>query len=247
MHPPFRSRPGLTLVGHRGSGAANPQLQENSLKSFRAAHQHGLQWVEMDVRQTKDGALVVWHDELLTDGSRVASLTEGQLPRDIPLLKDILNGLPAGLAVDLDIKNSIEDALRDAADTTAVKAARMAMAARQDRDVLLTSFDPALTTLVRPVAGDLPLGLLTWREIPLRESLPTASHLSFDVLAPHIDALKPHGIALGPTSEEELRTQVEAVHRLGLQLLAWVAPADDLRRLEELGVDAACVDDLPSG
>jgi len=46
-------------VGHRGARAYEP---ENTLRSFRKALELGVNAVELDVRRTKDGELVVIHD-----------------------------------------------------------------------------------------------------------------------------------------------------------------------------------------
>jgi len=65
-----------TVVGHRGARSCAP---ENTLGSIRAAKACGADFVEVDVRLSKDGRLVVIHDETVdrtTDGSgRVEDLT----------------------------------------------------------------------------------------------------------------------------------------------------------------------------
>jgi glycerophosphoryl diester phosphodiesterase len=101
-----------------------------------------------------------------------------------------------------------------------------------------------LRALVATVAPELPVGLLTWRPVPLRESVPTARRLGYDVLAPWIGALRPDGT--GPGGGEEVRAQVAVAHEAGLQLLAWVAGPDDVPWLAELGVEGVCVDDIPA-
>ena len=56
------------IIGHRGVAGHAP---ENTLASIREAAAMGLMWVEFDVMMTKDGELVLIHDESLdrtTDG-----------------------------------------------------------------------------------------------------------------------------------------------------------------------------------
>ncbi|EIP96705.1 glycerophosphoryl diester phosphodiesterase [Opitutaceae bacterium TAV1] len=48
------------VTAHRGDCEKFP---ENSLESIRAAIETGADWVEVDVRATRDGALVLCHDE----------------------------------------------------------------------------------------------------------------------------------------------------------------------------------------
>jgi glycerophosphoryl diester phosphodiesterase len=52
-------RPVPLVVGHRGSAGTSP---ENTIASFRAAREAKADWVEFDVRMTKDGQPVVIHD-----------------------------------------------------------------------------------------------------------------------------------------------------------------------------------------
>ena len=54
---------GILNIAHRGARAFAP---ENTLAAFQKAKTFGCQMFEMDVRMTKDGELVVHHDEDLT-------------------------------------------------------------------------------------------------------------------------------------------------------------------------------------
>jgi len=64
--PPLTS---LQIIGHRGGASYEP---ENTLLAFRNSIDQGVKWLEFDVQMTKDGALVVIHDETVdrtTDGT----------------------------------------------------------------------------------------------------------------------------------------------------------------------------------
>lgn len=50
------------LIGHRGIAKHAP---ENTLSSFLLCKQHGINWVEFDVRLTKDNELIIFHDDTL--------------------------------------------------------------------------------------------------------------------------------------------------------------------------------------
>ena len=52
----------VTLIAHRGDSSEYP---ENTLAAFAAAIDAGADGIEMDVRKTKDGKLVVYHDDTL--------------------------------------------------------------------------------------------------------------------------------------------------------------------------------------
>src|SRR3972149_6976164 len=70
----------LRIGGHRGAPDVAP---ENTLVGFAAALEAGGEYVEMDVRRSADGHLVVLHDprvERTTDGhGRASQLTLVQL------------------------------------------------------------------------------------------------------------------------------------------------------------------------
>src|SRR5690348_1162223 len=50
------------VIGHRGACTYAP---ENTLASFKKAHELGIQWVEFDVMLSRDKVSVVFHDETL--------------------------------------------------------------------------------------------------------------------------------------------------------------------------------------
>jgi glycerophosphoryl diester phosphodiesterase len=79
MHPYF-DVPTPTVIGHRGASGERP---ENTLPAFERAVAQGAAILETDVHRTRDGALVLIHDDLLertTDGrGRVADHTLAEL------------------------------------------------------------------------------------------------------------------------------------------------------------------------
>jgi glycerophosphoryl diester phosphodiesterase len=108
------------VIGHRGAKAYAP---ENTLASFHAAADMGIEWVECDVKLTKDSEAVIFHDEELdrctgTHGlvrdftlKEIRELDAGSWFGDsfvgekIPTLEELLNALlERGLGVNLEIK-----------------------------------------------------------------------------------------------------------------------------------------------
>jgi glycerophosphoryl diester phosphodiesterase len=70
----------LQNIAHRGGVTGPP---EGTLAAFRNAIAQGVDWLEFDVQMTKDGALVVFHDETVertTNGTgKVSDLTLDQI------------------------------------------------------------------------------------------------------------------------------------------------------------------------
>jgi glycerophosphoryl diester phosphodiesterase len=82
-HPFFRDeKPGVQVIAHRGGAALRP---ENTLAAFQHAAQLGADVLEMDLRVSADGAIVVMHDATVdrtTDGAGpVAALSLAELKR----------------------------------------------------------------------------------------------------------------------------------------------------------------------
>ncbi len=142
----------MLIVGHRGFPSAEP---ENTIKSFQAAWEAGAHWVELDVRLTADRQLAVTHDAVFKPaGAPVKNLTLAEINRrrpagaHVPVLQDVLDALPAGLGVNVEVK----------AAEAAGSAARAAAAS--GREALLSSFDAGTLAACRQAAPDVPRGLL---------------------------------------------------------------------------------------
>ena len=64
--------------------------------------------MELDVRRTADGVLVVHHDAHLADGRAIVELAAADLPDAVPTLAAALDAC-AGMGVNIEIKNNHPD------------------------------------------------------------------------------------------------------------------------------------------
>jgi glycerophosphoryl diester phosphodiesterase len=217
------------VAGHR----------ENTLGSFQAAAAAGLTWVEADARVNADGVLVSVHDPVTEDGRFVSQLTTAETDQlgFLPVA-ELFEALPVDVAVDLEVKTSLEDALRSRAETTAALAADLVARECGRRQVLVSSFDPSAILIVRERVPDVAIGLLTWRRFPLRKAIPAAVHLGAQVLAAHFESF-------GAGLERAPAELVRAAHQAGLQVLTWSMQPADMDALIAAGVDCLVVDDVP--
>lgn len=143
------------VISHRGrTDAGGPR--ENTLDAFRAAVALGADGVEMDVRQTADGALVLHHDPTIA-GVPIGRVSLGDVRAagrragyEVPTLGETLTALPASAWLDVEIKEPGYEAAVLAAVTAARPAGR----------AVVTSFRPGCIAALRKAGADVPLGLL---------------------------------------------------------------------------------------
>lgn len=234
-----------TLCGHRGLGSGTVDGHaENSLSSFLACVDAGLDWVEVDLRITADDVLVCAHFPTTPDGRFIIELTATETDKvGILRLSDLFEAMPAQVGIDLDIKSSVEDALREAPATTAATLGRMIGPEARRRPLLMTSFDPAALLIARERAPQVPAGLLTWARFPLRKAIPAARHLGLQAVAAHVGSFD------GPNENDrapvfrEAAWSIDLAHRAGLDVMSWCPSGEAIGTLTEAGVDCHVVND----
>ena len=108
---------GPHTMAHRGTMRLE---DENTLEAIRVAHAHGVDIVEMDPRQTRDGVLVLMHDETVdrtTDGTgllsqmnwRQVQALQTHRGHRVPTLSEALQlAATLNLFVYIDIKDMID-------------------------------------------------------------------------------------------------------------------------------------------
>ena len=126
----------IEMVAHRG---ANKIAPENTLAAARKCYELGVDWVEADVRMSRDGVFYVFHDELLTrttDGLGIFRLSssetidgldagswfsEDHVDERVPRLKDVLEWARGRIRIYLDIKHADIPRLVDLLDETGMR------------------------------------------------------------------------------------------------------------------------------
>jgi glycerophosphoryl diester phosphodiesterase len=155
------------VVGHRG-GRGEGWPAENTLGAFDQARTQGARAIELDVRTTAGGDVVVFHDETLErmtggrDMRAVSDLGLGELQRveltraaRVPLLAEVLAWARSfDVAVNVEMKHEVVSRAALARETQ--KIVRQAKA-----DVLLSSFDPLLLAMAGASDPRVPRALLT--------------------------------------------------------------------------------------
>jgi len=205
------------LLGHRGCRGCG--FIENSLASFKYALSQGCDGCEFDVRQTRDGHSVVWHDPdyygKQIDATNYEHLVDRRGNR-LATFDEVLEQLGGSAYLDVELKTSgAEEAI---------------VAALKDKPpkqrFVITSFYPDILLSVHDLNAGLPLGFLcerrehigAWRDLPVVAFLPR-----HDLIEPSL---------------------IKEVHDAGLQIMTWtVNSSRHMRRLAGWGIDGLISDD----
>ncbi|MGW6010247.1 MULTISPECIES: glycerophosphodiester phosphodiesterase [Streptomyces] len=210
-------------IGHRGIMGVEP---ENTLRSFTAAQQAGLDLIELDLHLSKDGALVVMHDadvDRTTDGSGpIAEKTLAELRvldagrgERVPVFEEVLDAVTAPLQAEIK-------------DVAAARALAEVMNRRDlvGRVEVLSFHDEAIAEIARLVPG-------------VRTAL-VASRYGIDVVE--------RATAVGATTlvlniRRLTLEVVERARKADLRIIGWVVNTQDhLRLVRALELDGATTD-----
>ena len=216
-------RPRTLVLAHRG---AHSQVPDSTLAAFQRAAELSVDGVELDVRSTADGVLVVAHDAHLGGWpiedmtlEQVRELQGSDLPADlaIPTFEDVLRVLPDRLTVNVELKaRQAERALIRAVDTAHLR-----------QRVVVTSFDATPLLVLRRLAPEIRCGLVAGLRVA--DLLRQAKRALADVVS----------------VQESLVNEsvVRHLHQHGIAVYVWTVnePAA-LERCFALGVDAVITD-----
>lgn len=219
-------------LGHRG---VRGSLPENTMAAFRAALDAGLDGLETDVQRTRDGHLVMLHDDRV-DGVRVVDTDLADLRRrlpDVAAFEDVLaliRGRP-GTLLNVELKTL---GWRDRGLPGAV-AARLVGSGLEDRTII-SSFNALALARLRLRAPGLRTGYL-WLDEP---HVPRVLRSGWPAGWLHVDAVHPHHPLVSAAA-------VADWHRRGLMVHTWTVNADaDVKRVRAAGVDGIIADDPPA-
>ncbi len=209
-HQPF-------VIAHRGFSS---RFVENTLPAIHAALDLGVDFVEIDVHETSDGEVVVFHDyrlkRLCGVRGRLRDTTLAKLKKlnsNIPTLTEVLRACRGKARVLIEIKRA-----------DARKVAALIEAAGMENEVIVFSLSLKTMKLVAETNPRIPrFGLV-------------ARHLRLAMRrwkrAAHVQGL---GVSRRLVKS---RSVVERVHRQGWRLFVWTVNREaQMRQLTEWGVD----------
>jgi glycerophosphoryl diester phosphodiesterase len=220
----------ITLLAHRGG--IGP-WRENTLEALAGALRLGADGVELDVRRTSDGRLVVHHDVEIAGLGAIHDLPARQLPAWVPGLDDALETC-AGATVNVEIKNAPVEPGFDPDETVAAAVVATLAASGRDRGrspdhVIVSSFWPATLAAVRASGSAVATGLLV--------------HPSLDAAQAAEQAVALGCVALHPFHSRATPDLVDLVHGLDMSVVVWtVNEPRDVAAAAAAGVDVVISD-----
>jgi len=228
----------LLVVAHRGASSLAP---ENTLAAVNKALELGADGVEIDVRLTKDGEVVLIHDSSLMrtagDPGEIWEYTLEELARfevgswfgeefrgePIPTLIQVIRAVKGRILLNIEIKVSREEP------ALAQKVADIIRREKMRKKCLVTSFDRKTVEAIKEIDPRIRTGFIFGRNYPE------------DVFEGNWDLLSCNSSVVDSEFVAQAREQNKKIH-------VWtVDDQEEMRRLIGLGVDGIitnCPQDL---
>ena len=228
---PLGPRP--LVYAHRGDRSRAP---DNTLEAFRLAVEAGADGIELDVRRTRDGFLIISHDDRIPDLEPFSLLEFSELRSkapQVPTLREAMAAIPPEVFVNVEIKNFTSDSGYDEQRTTVDETLTELTTFDATDRILITSFDALSMKRAREVDQAILCGQLLLQAVPLDVGIEIAQELALDAIVPHLDHLRDDPAAI-----------VDRVRGEGLATVAWgVNSPEDVAATTTAGVDAVITDD----
>lgn len=207
----------MRLVGHRGGRGFG---EDNTVRAMEQAVAAGVGMIEVDVRRTMDGELVLCHNSRI-GRQQVKKMTLERL-REImperPTLQQVLESLAGWTTFNLEIK-----------DAPAGAVVEMIQAYSSENDTLVSSFNRPYMKKFKQEYPRLRTGLLNRVPYSRERKLDAALEIGADVFLPHYSSID--------------REMIERAHEQGLEVYAWTVNRDeDVFRLNRWGIDGIITD-----
>lgn len=223
------------VISHRTNMGTMP---ENTLAGIDAALADGVDGVEIDVRATRDGHVVLLHDATLErtagDARVLVDVNADELaavrtraihgvgPQPVPSLAEALDRIAGRAILVIEVKQrGIQEAV--AAEVRAADAAEWCW---------VWAFDPEVGIACRASLPEVPVGL----------NLGRGSLERYGYTGDPVALAVRHGFAAISMSHDLVdEASVRATHRRGLAVYTWtVDEPSDIARVRDAGVDAIC-------
>lgn len=231
-------------VGHRGAAGLSP---ENTFASFNTAIEHGMEYIELDIHMTKDGHLVVIHDDTInrtTNGKgRIRDFSIKELTtfeagswfhsdyssERVPTLNEVLNRYNGKIGFLIELKKpslypGMEEKLAEE-----LKSLELT----DINKIIVQSFDRNSMKKFHSLLPNIPIGVLI-------------KNRGIGISARTLIEISKYASYVNPKKTMVNRRVVKKIHSLGLKTMVWtVRSKKEADKFKRLGVDGI-ISDFPS-
>jgi glycerophosphoryl diester phosphodiesterase len=214
----------MLKIGHRGAKAYEP---ENTLLSFKKALELGVNAIELDVRRTKDGKIVVIHDakvDRTTNGKGLVSeLTLKEIKKlstekgeKIPTLEEALDFLDKKVKILIELKETgLEEDVLSLINKKGLK-----------NNVIIVSFLEEALRKVREIDDEVEIGLIYVKH---KDPIKSALELKANYIL--------------PIYRFTYAIDVQKAHENGLKIIVWtINKQEEVIEYARKGVDGIASD-----
>lgn len=225
------------IIAHRGAKGEAP---ENTIAAFELALQQGCDAFELDIHLSKDGEIMVIHDDTVhrtTNGNGVVKeMTRAELQQldagswfdsayegeSIPTLREVFELAPRHLMMNIEIKGGISEGVEE-------KLAALLEEYDLYDHVVVSSFHFDSLRTLEKLNSKVKTGLLYAQNFAHPELLPTTTGVNAFSLHPYYLHLE--------------ETDFRSVQKEGLQMYAWTVNEENVMiKLIEKGIDGIITD-----
>jgi len=234
MQPPL-------IYAHRGVSAHAP---ENTISAFLLAIEHGADGIEFDIKVTRDGKVIVLHDQTLqrttTGSGDFKNFTYDELRKldagskfstkyateKLPTLEEVFEAVGNRIGINIELTNYATPG-----DDLIEKVAKILSAVKDTSKVMFSSFNWGNLKKARKLCPEIPCGLLALPGIA-----GWFSRSTFTGSVPH-EAVHPYFADVSANT-------VKSWHQRGYKVNIWtVNEPKEMLRLKDIGVDMIMTDD----
>jgi glycerophosphoryl diester phosphodiesterase len=225
--------PGPLVYAHRGDRS---RAADNTIEAYVLAAEAGADGIELDVRRTKDGALIVSHDDSYPGIGAFSTLEFTEL-RDVapqvPTLREAMNAIPREMFVNVEIKNFPHEDGFDEDRGIVDETLQELRSYDQPTRILMSSFDPVSMQRVGNIGSDFLRGQLVLPSAPLESGIAVAREFEMDAIIPYIAHIV-----------NDVACAMEAFKGANLDVVVWgVNSAEDVALMATAGANAIITDD----
>ena len=209
-------------IAHRGYTRRFP---DNTLESFKAALDLGVDGIEFDVQETSDGGFFIFHDDAV-GGKPIAQMSREEMQTvkvqgtyHIPALQETLDLLGHGPVLIVELKQvrslgRFLQILRSQADVTRI---------------VIVSFDRDLISKLAELAPDIMRAVITNTGVKKADEITRSTH----------------SMAIGMACADLNSAVIEKLHREGTMVFVWdCTSAEDLGKALKFDIDGV-ISDVP--